>query len=237
MTDELIQEPLAESTRPATPGWPEMLSGGAAYGVSILLVAILLPLVTDPAAAGNVGLLVSGAMGLAALAVAALIRIRGLAAFGFRRTRPRHLVVGALLGLVAFVLGTVVAVVYMSMTGKLENVQYTYQAAATGGWWSLALALVAGAVITPLGEEGFFRGVVANTLLAKYGALVGILVSAAIFAVAHGINPIMGVAFVVGVFTAVLFRWSGSVWPGVVLHGVNNAIALLIPVITELAVE
>jgi uncharacterized protein len=36
------------------------------------------------------------------------------------------------------------------------------------------------------------------------------------------------VAFVVGVLTAVLFRWSGPVWPGVVLHGVNNATALLV---------
>jgi membrane protease YdiL (CAAX protease family) len=234
MTDELTQESPARPTRPAVPGWPEMLSGGVAYGVSILLVVQLLPLVTDPAVAGNVGLLVSGAMGLIALAVAVLIRIRGLAAFGFRRARPRHLIVGALLGLAAYVLGTVVAIIYMSTTGDMENVQTSYQAAAAGGWWSLALSLVAGAIITPLGEEGFFRGVVANALLAKYGAWVGILASAFIFAVAHGINPIMSVAFVVGILTALLFRWSGSIWPGVVLHGVNNATALLVPVIVGL---
>ncbi|WP_119697164.1 CPBP family intramembrane glutamic endopeptidase [Microbacterium halotolerans] len=232
MTEELIDQ---SPTKPAAPGWPEMLAGGVAYGVSFLLVAALLPLVTDPVVAGNVGLLVSGAMGLFALAVAVLIRIRGLAAFGFRRARPRHLIVGAVLGVAAYLLGTIVAVIYALTTGEIENVQGSYQSAAAGGWWSLTLSLVAGAVLTPLGEESFFRGVIANGLLAKYGAWVGVLVSAAIFAVAHGINPIMSVAFVVGIFTALLFRWSGSVWPGIVLHGVNNATALLVPLVIGLS--
>jgi len=227
-------EPPAGRTFLERPGWPEVLAGAAAYGTSLLLVAVLLPLVTDPVVHGNVGLVASGAMGLVALSVAVLIRIRGLAAFGFRRARPRQLLVGALLGLVAYVLGTIAAIAYMVATGSVQNVQESYQAAAAGGGLSLAVALVAGAVITPLGEEGFFRGVVANVFMARYGAWVGVLVSAGVFAVAHGINPVMPVAFVVGVLTAILFRWSGSIWPGVVLHGVNNATALLMPVVVGL---
>ncbi|WP_328818999.1 CPBP family glutamic-type intramembrane protease [Nonomuraea cypriaca] len=42
-------------------------------------------------------------------------------------------------------------------------------------------------------------------------------------------------AFVVGVLAALLFRWSGSIWPGVVLHGVNNATALPVPLLFALA--
>ncbi|WP_329081461.1 CPBP family intramembrane glutamic endopeptidase [Streptosporangium sp. NBC_01469] len=162
-------------------------------------------------------------MGLIAFAAAVLIRIRALAAFAVRRAKPRHFMVAAVLGLVAYVLGTIVAVVYMLVSGDTQNVQTSYQAAAAAGWWSLVLALVAGAIITPLGEEGFFRGVLANPLFARYQAWI------AVFAVAHGINPILPVAFVVGVLAALLFRWSGSIWPGVVLHGVNNATALLAP--------
>lgn len=217
------------------PGWPEVLAGGGAYAASFALVAVLLPLVEDEALAGVLGFVVSGAMGLIALAVAALVRIRGLAAFGFRRPRPRHVVVAAALGLGAYVLGTVVAVVYTIVSGDTQNVQTSYQGAAAAGWWSLALAVVAGAVITPLGEEAFFRGVVANALLARYGVWVGVIGSAATFAVAHGINPILPVAFVVGVLTALLFRWSGSIWPGVVLHGVNNATALFVPLLVAAA--
>jgi len=212
-------------------GWPEMLIGATAYGISLALVALLLPMLTDPVVHGNVGLLASGVMGLVALAAAAAFRGRGLRAFGFRRARPRHLVAGAALGLCAYVLGTIAAIIYMATMGTVQNVQGSYQAAAAGGWWSLGLALLAGVVITPLGEEGFFRGVLANGLLARYGGWVGIPASAAVFAVAHGINPIMSVAFVVGVLTALLFRWSGSIWPGVVLHGVNNATALVVPLL------
>ncbi|UBH05005.1 putative abortive infection protein [Leucobacter sp. Psy1] len=217
------------------PGWPEILAGGAAYVASIGLVVLLLPLISEPVVQGNVALLVSGLMGIIALAVAVLIRIRGLEPFGFRRARPLHLGVGAGLGVLAYGLGIVAALVYTALTGQAENVQEGYQAAAAGGWLSLALAIVAGALITPLGEEGFFRGVLANALLARYGAWVGVLVSAAVFAVAHGINPILPVAFVVGVMTALLFRWSGSIWPGVVLHGVNNAVALIIPLMVGVA--
>ena len=37
---------------------------------------------------------------------------------------------------------------------------------------------------------------------------------------------------VVGVvLTALLFRWSRSIWSGVMLHGVNNATALMLPVV------
>ncbi|WP_285780722.1 hypothetical protein [Microtetraspora sp. NBRC 13810] len=76
-------------------------------------MAVLLPLVENAAVAGGVGLVVSGAMGLIAFAVAVLIRIRGLAAFGVRRAKPRHFVVAAVLGFAAYVLGTIVAVIYM----------------------------------------------------------------------------------------------------------------------------
>jgi len=144
----------------------------------------------------------------------------------------RQVVVGALLGLASYVLGTLLVVLYVVVTGAaVQNVQTSYQAAAAGGWVSLALALVAGAVVTPLGEEALFRGVLANALLMRYRAWVAVIVSAAVFAVAHGINPVLPIAFVVGLFTALLFRWSGSIWPGVALHGVNNATALLVPLI------
>lgn len=154
MTVDTPDEISTGRSQPKAPGRPEVLAGGAAYVVSFVLVAVLLPLV--------------------------------------------------------------------------EN-------AAVAGWWSLVLALIAGAIITPLGEEAFFRGVLANALFARYRAWIAVVASAAVFAVAHGINPILPVAFVVGVLAALLFRWSGSIWPGTVLHGFNNATALLVPLLFALA--
>jgi membrane protease YdiL (CAAX protease family) len=51
-----------------------------------------------------------------------------------------------------------------------------------------------------------------------------VLVSALVFAVAHGISIVLPAAFVLGVVNAVMLRRSGSVWPGVIAHAVNNAL-------------
>ncbi|MHC5796458.1 lysostaphin resistance A-like protein [Lacisediminihabitans sp. FW035] len=213
------------------PGWPELLVGVAVFAALYAPVALLLPLIQDDAIAGVVGLVVSGLMGLIAVAVAVLIRKRGLSAFGFRRATKRQLIVGVGLGIVAFLIGSVGTAVYTMISNDAQNVQTTYQAGAAGGLLSIALTFVAGSILTPIGEEALFRGLIANVLIARLGAWIGIIASAAVFAVAHGINPVMVVAFFVGILTALLFRWSHSIWPGVLLHGVNNAIALFLPVI------
>jgi membrane protease YdiL (CAAX protease family) len=60
----------------------------------------------------------------------------------------------------------------------------------------------------PLGEELAFRGVVTTALL-RYGALVGVVGSALIFAVMHGINVVFVAALIAGLITAELRRRSG----------------------------
>ncbi|TGD33352.1 CPBP family intramembrane metalloprotease [Brevibacterium sp. S22] len=67
--------------------------------------------------------------------------------------------------------------------------------------------------------------------LLRFGPWVGIIVSAAIFALAHGINPVLPVAFIVGIVNGILFHRTGSVWPGVVVHAFNNAFAAFVPVV------
>ena len=67
---------------PTAPGWPEILAGAVAYLLALLVVALTLPLIENQATAGIVGLFVSGAIGLLALAVAAQIRHRGRAPVG-----------------------------------------------------------------------------------------------------------------------------------------------------------
>lgn len=75
---------------------------------------------------------------------------------------------------------------------------------------TIIVTTLMGAVLTPIGEEFFFRGVLTSGLL-RFGPWVGILVSAAIFALAHGINPVLPVAFIVGVINGILFHKTGSV--------------------------
>lgn len=48
-------------------------------------------------------------------------------------------------------------------------------------------------------------------------------------------NVILPIAFVVGATSALLLRKTGSVWPGVCVHAVNNGISVLLPALLALS--
>jgi hypothetical protein len=217
--------------RSAPPGWPEVAAATVAYLLSYALVALLLPKVGDEAVSGVVGLLASGVMGLLAFAAAWLVRRKGLAAFGIRRARPALLALGVLLGAAAYVVGTVLSVLFIVLTGFEEHVQSSYQAGAAAGALGLALSIVAGSLLTPLGEEFAFRGVLTSALLPRMPVWAAIVLGAAVFAVAHGINPVLPNAFAVGLVSGILFHLTGSIWPSVAVHAGNNTVALLVPLV------
>lgn len=234
---ETLRPVLAETLvqRPPGPGRPEIVAGVAAYAVLYAAVVVCLrhAVLSDPMA-GLIGFALSAVMGLGAFAVAASLRIRRLAPFGVRRVSGRSLLAAVGFGVVAYVLATIASLLYQAVAGDHQNVQVGYQAAAAGGiLWYLATA-VSGFVATPIGEELLFRGVLANAL-GRYGAWVSVPASATVFALVHGLNPVLPVAFMVGVINALLLRRTGSVWPGIVVHGVNNALAMSVPVIIALA--
>ncbi|MEV0050476.1 type II CAAX endopeptidase family protein [Saccharopolyspora shandongensis] len=228
----LVEMPVE---RPSRPGWPEIVAGLAAYAVfEVAVIVYLQHAVLSAAMAGFIGFVLSAVMGLGAFAVAALLRIRRLAPFGVRRTSGRSLLAAVGFGVLAWVLAAIASLLYQAVADDHQNVQVGYQAAAAGGVvWYLATA-VSGFVATPIGEELIFRGVLANAL-GRYGAWIGVLASATVFALVHGLNPVLPVAFVIGVVNALLLRRTGSVWPGIVVHGVNNALAISVPVIVALA--
>ncbi|MFJ3824134.1 CPBP family intramembrane glutamic endopeptidase [Streptomyces nodosus] len=234
---ETLRPVLAEAPagRPSRPGWPEIVAGGATYAVLYAAVAVYLQHADLSATmTGLIGFVFSAVMGLGAFAVAALLRLRRLAPFGVRRTSGWSLLAAVGFGVAAFMLAAIASLLYQTVTGDHQNIQDDYQAAAAGGvLWYLATA-ASGFIATPIGEELLFRGVLTNAL-GRYGAWVSVLASAAVFALVHGLNPVLPVAFVIGVVNALLLRHTGSVWPGIVVHGVNNALAMSVPVIIEAA--
>jgi membrane protease YdiL (CAAX protease family) len=206
------------------PGWPEIavgLLGCVAATAALLFFGPLGPLDLDPVAYGLVVAAWSGVAGLTGFAAAVLIRVRSLAAFGVRRTTWRWMLVGVLGGLVALAAKAVLTSAVAAVTGYGSDPQGMYYDAAGGGAVSLVLTVLFLSVLTPVGEEFLFRGVVANALL-RYGPLVGVVGSAVVFALFHGVNIVLPAAIVVGVITAELMRRSGSVWPAVAVHVVNN---------------
>jgi len=231
------QSPVLADTpveRPSRPGWPEILAGLAAYAVLYAAVIVCLDHAALSAAVeGIVGFVLSAAIGLGAFAVAALLRIRRLVPFGVRPASRRSLLAAVGFGLLAWLLSALASGLYQSLTGDHQNIQAGYQAAAAGGLLPYLATAVFGFVATPIGEELIFRGVLANAL-SRYGTWVSVLASATVFALVHGLNPVLPVAFVVGAINALLLRRTGSIWPGVIVHGVNNALAMSVPVIVAL---
>jgi membrane protease YdiL (CAAX protease family) len=77
----------------------------------------------------------------------------------------------------------------------------------------------------PLGEELFFRGYALPALVRSFGPLAACLVSGAMFSALH-VNRIgfLGLCEI-GVLLAFLRLRSGSLWPAIVCHATNNAVA------------
>ena len=86
-------------------------------------------------------------------------------------------------------------------------------------------------VSAPFTEELTFRGL-GFSLLRPLGAVPAVLLTALAFGLAHGLVDALPVLFAFGVGLAYIRLRQDSVIPGMVLHGLFNAIALAIAVST-----
>jgi membrane protease YdiL (CAAX protease family) len=205
-----------------TPGWPETLVGLlgiVVVGIGGSLLLVQLPL--SPMLIGLILTAMSGIGGLAGFLLAYSIRIRDPAAFGIRRTTMRWVLIALAAGCFAFLVKALAILLVMQVTGNTTNIQEVYATGGSGGWWSLILATLFLAVLTPIGEEFLFRGVITTALL-RYGAVVGVAGGALIFALLHGVNLVFPAAVTTGLIAGEIFRRSGSIWPAVIIHAVVN---------------
>ena len=91
----------------------------------------------------------------------------------------------------------------------------------------LAASLAFGAFAVPIAEEFLFRGILYRWLRDRWSVTPAMVGSALLFALLH--PPAAGAApviFVMGLALAYLFQRTGSLWPSMVLHGVNNAVGI-----------
>jgi membrane protease YdiL (CAAX protease family) len=81
-------------------------------------------------------------------------------------------------------------------------------------------------IVAPFVEEVFFRGFLFQGLRQRYGWIAAMLLSSAIFAVAH-LDPVALIpTFVLGNVLAYVYHRSNSVWPGIGLHFLVNGFGL-----------
>jgi membrane protease YdiL (CAAX protease family) len=89
---------------------------------------------------------------------------------------------------------------------------------------AVALTMLGTVVLAPVFEELIFRGLLYGTLRVRLGPWLAALVSAAIFAFAHGYGAAGFVSvFVSGVLWAWAYERTGSLLPSMAAHVANNA--------------
>lgn len=92
---------------------------------------------------------------------------------------------------------------------------------------SLGTLMLTSVLMPAVVEELLFRGLVQSEY-EKYGATIGVVLTALIFAFFHTSPAQIPALFVAGVCYGVLTLMFRSVWPAVLAHAVNNCAAVLI---------
>jgi membrane protease YdiL (CAAX protease family) len=162
-------------------------------------------------------------VGLVALA------LRGdfLRALAVRSIHPLHvlLVLALVLPLATLDISTALWASGLNRQGAGQDVPEIYK-----GLTDLSVpALVVIACLLPgLGEEIFFRGFLARGLVARYGLLIGVAVSAGLFGLMHADST--GAAHIIsttmlGVAAYLVFLAAKTIWAPFLLHALNNGLA------------
>ena len=91
----------------------------------------------------------------------------------------------------------------------------------------LVLVSVAAVVLAPLAEEFLLRGLLYRRVRATRGVAVGVIVSAAVWAVAHFTPILIATFFVFGVIEALVAERYKSLYPAIALHALNNGFSVV----------
>lgn len=90
------------------------------------------------------------------------------------------------------------------------------------------IVAIAASLIVPIYEEFFFRSYVQNALAGRWGRWGGIIISGLLFGLFHLI-PLQAISAIpLGLACAWIYDRTGSLWPAILLHAVNNFLAVAI---------
>lgn len=96
------------------------------------------------------------------------------------------------------------------------------------GIGGVLLALLATAIVAPIAEETFFRGFMLPPLRQRLGLWPAVAIDAALFALIHLTPAALPPLFCLGAFMCLLFHYTGSLWPPILLHASYNTLGILV---------
>jgi membrane protease YdiL (CAAX protease family) len=206
-------------------GFSVTIMGGIAVAV---VTAALGGDIEDPPAGVNIGLTLFQNLSLVGAAVFfALLAGRPTGAdFGLQRARfwrSARLMAGAIFGFYAF------SLIWGTLLNLDEEQTLPEELGVGGSDLNLVLVTVLITVIAPLGEEIFFRGYFFAALRNWRGWMPAAIITGLVFGAIHiGSSPIgftVPLAFF-GFLLCVLYQRTGSLYPCIALHALNNSLAL-----------
>ena len=117
----------------------------------------------------------------------------------------------------------VVVMVYVALVGEPEQDDF----ADDLGPLPIQILLIA--IAAPISEEVCFRGMLFGGLRERLPMWAAALISAALFGLLHATTGISAVPPLIafGFLLALLYERTGSILPGILLHMLNNSVALL----------
>ncbi len=149
------------------------------------------------------------------------------AEIGFHPTPRIWLHIAGFLACLPFFLSDLAAIAVSRALGlRPANSQVASSLPAGESWLPvLAIIILVGFAI-PVAEEVIFRGVLYNWLRGRLSVLPAVLVSSFVFGAAHGDLVRGAAAFALGVFFALVYEGSRSLYPSIFLHAFNNTLKL-----------
>jgi membrane protease YdiL (CAAX protease family) len=219
---------MAVDPPPAAPRWPLWLPlAGVGCGVTfgllcVSIVAGVANRTSGPGITAATTVLVDVSVVVACLLFAALVTRPRPWQFGLRPARLKSTAQIAAMGALAYFL---FSLAYEAIV-RPENPQRVVQDLGAD---VNTLLLVIGAIVVigvaPLCEELFFRGVLFRVLRQRMALWPAAIVDGILFGLVHGSFVILPVLAVLGIVFCYVYDRTGSLYPTIALHSLNNTIA------------
>ncbi|WP_404450370.1 CPBP family intramembrane metalloprotease [Sutcliffiella horikoshii] len=133
---------------------------------------------------------------------------------------------------VVLIVSSILLVVMMDILGIGVDNSKTESLNEQVTWFTFTIAFLSAAVVSPIYEEIFYRGFLYKWILGKWGVGAGLIVSSLIFTVVHiPTYNTLPVNFLSGAIFAWTYEKSGSIVPGIIIHGVFNGVAVVLTVV------
>jgi membrane protease YdiL (CAAX protease family) len=238
-----LEAPERRPDEPPWPAWSAPAAIGVGFGLGIV-VSIIVGIVAQaggssishptPAVSLIGDFLFDGAFVAAAVYFARLRSPLRASDFGFRSVRAGTAVAGVLIGGISYY---VISAIYASLFHLHGNEKLPKELGVGKSTAALIGAAIFVCVVAPVAEEFFFRGFVFGALRRmrivvggrQLGTWVAAVITAILFGLAHTGSAAPKYLVPLGLlgFVLCLLRWrTGSLYPCMALHSINNSLAL-----------